>query len=275
MAHYAIGDLQGCFEPLQRLLAQIGFSHSRDTLWLTGDLINRGPQSLECLQFCMAHESSVQTVLGNHDLHLLALMHGHGRIKRGDTIAGLLTHPEAERIKNWLLRQPLLRRHQNYLLVHAGLLPQWTAQQAAALAAEVETVLQSDRADAFFARMYGNLPDSWHNNLQGFDRLRLITNIFTRMRALTFDNTPDYGFKGTLADMPGHLRAWFEAPGRRHTDHTVVFGHWSALGYLDDKHVIALDTGAVWGGRLTAVDLSDRTISQVPGLPKNPAAKAV
>ncbi|WP_274571543.1 symmetrical bis(5'-nucleosyl)-tetraphosphatase [Neisseria leonii] len=268
MAHYAIGDLQGCFEPLQRLLAQIGFSHSRDTLWLTGDLINRGPQSLECLQFCMAHEGSVQTVLGNHDLHLLALMHGHGRIKRGDTIADLLTHPEAERIKNWLLRQPLLRRHQNYLLVHAGLLPQWTAQQAAALAAEVETVLQSDRADAFFARMYGNLPDQWHDNLQGFDRLRLITNVFTRMRALTFDNTPDYSFKGTLADMPGHLRAWFEAPGRRHTDHTVVFGHWSALGYLDDKHVIALDTGAVWGGRLTAVDLSDRTISQTAGTAK-------
>lgn len=268
MAHYAIGDLQGCFSQLQQLLQQIGFSHSRDTLWLTGDIVNRGPQSLECLQFCMENEASVHTVLGNHDLHLLALMHGHGKLKRGDTLTPILNHPEADRIKHWLLHQPLLRQSGQYLLVHAGLLPQWTAGQAAGLAREVENVLQSDQAEAYFANMYGNRPDSWNEQLTGYERLRLITNVFTRMRALTFDNALDYDFKSTPADMPSHLRAWFEAPGRRHTDHTIVFGHWSALGYLDDKHVIALDTGALWGGSLTAVDLAGKTVSQVPGLPR-------
>ncbi|MDO4878591.1 MAG: symmetrical bis(5'-nucleosyl)-tetraphosphatase [Neisseria sp.] len=262
MTHYAIGDIQGCFDELQALLAKLAFNHGTDTLWLTGDIVNRGPKSLESLLFCMKHEDSVQIVLGNHDLHLLALLYGCGKIKRGDTLDGILNHPRAKHMRDWLRRQPLLRRQDAYLLVHAGLLPQWTAQTAQELAAEVEHKLRGHHAKHYFAEMYGNKPDAWSPQLHGQSRLRLITNVFTRMRALTADNRLDYAFKGGPADMPEGLHAWFDAPGRRHLDHTVVFGHWSALGFIDDKQVLALDTGALWGGCLTAVNLSGHGITQ-------------
>ena len=263
MAHYAIGDLQGCYDELEALLAKIEFNPGTDTLWLTGDIVNRGPKSLQCLQFCMQHESRVQIVLGNHDLHLLAIAYGHGRIKRSDTIEPILDHPERQKMLDWLRAQPLMVRQQSHVMVHAGLLPQWRVEEAESLAREVETELRSSRADAYFAHMYGNKPHRWSPELTGYERLRVITNVFTRMRALSYDNAIDCDFKAGLADMPGGLRAWFEAPARQNLSHKIVFGHWSALGFFNDCGVIALDTGALWGGRLTAIDLNSEAVSQV------------
>ena len=262
MAHYAIGDLQGCYNELDALLHKIGFNHGTDTLWLTGDIVNRGPQSLQCLQFARRHESSVRTVLGNHDLHLLAVAHGHGRLKRGDTLDDILNHPERRTLLDWLRAQPLMLSNNEYVLVHAGLLPQWSIAQAHTLAEEVAHELRH-RPDAYFAHMYGNKPRAWSAQLSGYDRLRVITNAFTRMRALTYANEIDCDFKAGLADIPNGLRAWFEAPARQNLSHTIVFGHWSALGFFDQCGVLALDTGALWGGPLTAVNLADRQISQV------------
>ena len=207
MAHYAIGDLQGCYNELNALLHKIGFNHGTDTLWLTGDIVNRGPQSLQCLQFARQHESSVRTVLGNHDLHLLAVAHGHGRLKRGDTLDDILNHPECRAMLDWLRTQPLMLSNDEYVLVHAGLLPQWDIGQAHTLAEEVAHEL-CHRPDAYFAHMYGNKPRAWSAQLSGYDRLRVITNAFTRMRALTYANEIDCDFKAGLADMPNGLRAW-------------------------------------------------------------------
>lgn len=264
MAHYAIGDIQGCFDELAALLAKIDFNHGRDTLWLTGDIVNRGPKSLEALKFCMKHESSVQIVLGNHDLHLLAVLYGHGSMKRRDTIDTIVFHKNADKMRDWLRAQPLLVQSGRHVMTHAGILPQWTVQQAAALAAEVSRCLRGSGAAAFFANMYGNRPAAWRDSLQGSDRLRFITNAFTRMRALNADGSLDFDFKSTLADLPPGLCAWFDAPRRPRPEKTVVFGHWSALGLIDDpeKNILSLDTGALWGGSLTAADLADHSITQ-------------
>ncbi|QEY26567.1 symmetrical bis(5'-nucleosyl)-tetraphosphatase [Neisseria zalophi] len=267
MAHYAIGDVQGCFQELTALLNKIDFNHGKDTLWLTGDIVNRGPQSLETLQFVMQHESSIRTILGNHDLHLLAVSYGYGEIKRGDTILPILEHPKSKKMLDWLQSQPLLIHGENHVLVHAGLLPQWDISQAESLAREVETVLQGNdkKAKNYFSHMYGNKPRTWKSDLSGYDRLRMITNVFTRMRAITIDkNKLDYDFKAGLDKMPKDLCAWFEAPNRQHLSHTIVFGHWSALGYLNQYQVISLDTGALWGGKLTAINLETNEITQVP-----------
>ena len=263
MTHYVIGDLQGCYGELQDLLTQLDFQHGRDTLWLVGDIVNRGANSLECLQFCMQHESSVQIVLGNHDLHLLAVLYGYGKIKRGDTLSPIINHSQAKKMRDWLRTQPLLVCNHAHVMVHAGILPQWSIAQAQQLAHEVSHELQH-HPKTYFANMYGNKPTAWSPQLSGDDRLRLITNVFTRMRALTADNQLDYDFKSNLLEMPAHLCAWFDAPQRQHLDHTIVFGHWSALGYLARNQVIALDTGALWGGKLTAVNLSNHAITQVP-----------
>ncbi|MDO5059967.1 MAG: symmetrical bis(5'-nucleosyl)-tetraphosphatase [Neisseria sp.] len=265
MAHYAIGDLQGCYHELTALLKLIGFEHGRDTLWLTGDIVNRGPKSLECLEFCMRHENSVQIVLGNHDLHLLALFYGFGKQKRGDTLSDILNHPQAAKMRDWLRAQPLMRQQEDKVLVHAGLLPQWSIDLADSLAAEVEDALHN-HPQAYFSAMYGNKPAAWSHILSGEERLRLITNVFTRMRALNADNSLDYDFKSTLAEMPPELHAWFDSPERQHEGHTIVFGHWSALGYYNDKGVIGLDTGALWGGSLTAIDLGNGQTRQMPSL---------
>ena len=262
MAHYAIGDLQGCYDELQALLNKLDFQHGRDTLWLVGDIVNRGANSLACLQFCMQHESSVQIVLGNHDLHLLAIMYGYGKMKHSDTIAPIVHHPHAKKMRDWLRSQTLMVCHNQNVMVHAGILPQWSIVQAQQLADEVSHELQH-HTKSYCAHMYGNKPTAWSPTLTGHDRLRLITNVFTRMRALTADNQLDYDFKGTFLELPPHLHAWFDAPHRQQLSHTIVFGHWSALGYVARNQVIALDTGAVWGGKLTAVDLDTNHITQV------------
>ncbi|MDK4679532.1 symmetrical bis(5'-nucleosyl)-tetraphosphatase [Kingella negevensis] len=255
MAHYAIGDLQGCFSELGALLNIIGFNHGADTLWLVGDIVNRGPQSLECLQFCMQHESSVQMVLGNHDLHLLALMHGFGKLKRRDTVGDILQHQHTLKMRDWLRNQPLMLHTDTHVLVHAGLLPQWTVAQAQSLADEVADEISGCHANDFFAQMYGNSPNRWQPETQGLDRLRFTTNVLTRMRVLNADGSLDYDFKEEYQDIPADKMAWFDAPNRQHLSHTIVFGHWSALGYRCENGILALDTGALWGDTLTAVNL--------------------
>ncbi|MDO5687010.1 MAG: symmetrical bis(5'-nucleosyl)-tetraphosphatase [Neisseria sp.] len=263
MAHYAIGDVQGCFDELQRLLRKIDFNYGKDTLWLTGDVVNRGPKSLETLRFVMQHEDCMQIVLGNHDLHLLAVAYGAGRLKRGDTLDEILLAPDNKIMLEWLRQQPLMLQAEGYLLVHAGLLPQWTADEALSLAAEVEDAISGDGYREVFAQMYGNKPTRYRADLQGMDRLRLIMNVMTRMRALTYDNKLDLEFKSTYEDLPLDLRAWFDVPQRCYDDHTVVFGHWSALGLCLRNNVIGLDTGALWGGCLSAIDLHTREVTQV------------
>ena len=263
MAHYVIGDLQGCFAEYQALLAKLGFNPGVDTLWLTGDLVNRGPKSLATLRFVRANDGCMQTVLGNHDLHLLALDFGHGKIKRGDTIAEILTAPDRGALLGWLREQPLLVQEPNHVMVHAGLWPEWTLETAVSLANEVTHALQHDPAD-FFAHMYGNKPKRWAPDLIGEDRLRFAVNVMTRMRALTLDGKLDFDFKSSLADMPNDLRPWFKSPDRRNTEITILFGHWSALGLYRGEHVVCLDTGALWGGPLTALDLNTQEIIQVP-----------
>ncbi len=255
MAHYAIGDIQGCYREFRLLLAQIGFNCGSDTLWLVGDIVNRGPQSLETLQFVMRHTDCIQTVLGNHDLHLLALMYGSGSQKKGDTLSPILKHSDHKKMRDWLRAQPLMLHTEQHVLVHAGLLPEWTVAQAQELADEVGGHLKSRKAADYFAKMYGNTPDRYLEGLKGSDRRRFTTNVMTRMRTLNHDGSLNYAFKSTYADIPPDQCAWFDAPERRHLSHTVIFGHWSALGYRREKNIWALDTGALWGNCLTAVDI--------------------
>lgn len=264
MAHYAIGDLQGCFDELKTLLAAIGFNHGTDTLWLTGDLVNRGPKSWECLQFVRKHPDSVQTVLGNHDLHLLAIAYGHGKLKKNDTLAPVLTHNKFSKVCDWLRTQPLLIQQKQHILVHAGILPQWTIPQATEYADEIQTALRNKHPEKFFAHMYGNNPIIWSEQLQGNERLRFITNVFTRMRVLIKHNGAlDLDFKSTYSDIPSDRCAWFDAPNRQHHGYTIVFGHWSALGLHQNTDTLALDTGALWGGMLTAANLDTGEITQI------------
>lgn len=266
MAHYAIGDIQGCYDELAVLLKKIDFNHGTDTLWLTGDIVNRGPKSLESLQFAMRHEDSVQIILGNHDLHLLAVGYGHGTTKRSDTIAPILNHPDSRKMLDWLRHQPLMVRAEKHVMVHAGILPQWSIDQAESLAREAEAELQGAKYEKFFAKMYGNKPSAWQDNLSGYSRLRFIVNAFSRMRALTFTNELDFDFKSTLDKMPMYLRPWFKAPDRQNLSHKIVFGHWSSLGYVNDYNIIALDTGALWGGELTAINLDTEAVTQIAAI---------
>lgn len=263
MAHYAIGDIQGCFDELTALLGKIGFNHGTDTLWLTGDIVNRGPKSLETLQFCIRHENSVQIVLGNHDLHLLAVGCGEGAPKRSDTIEPILKHPDGKKMLDWLRAQPLLIREGSRVMVHAGILPQWRIAKAESLSREAEAELRGKKYVKFFSKMYGNKPAAWDEGLKGYARLRFIVNAFTRMRALTFKNELDFDYKSTVKKMPPYLRPWFKAPDRQNLDRTIIFGHWSSLGYTNADNVISLDTGALWGGQLTAVNLETEEITQV------------
>ncbi|GAB3268973.1 diadenosine tetraphosphatase [Chitinimonas naiadis] len=264
MSTYAVGDLQGCLQELLSLLEQVGFDHGRDRLYLVGDLVNRGPESLAVLRWVHAHQASVRVVLGNHDLHLLAVQAGLARSKGRDTLQEILRADDAATLLDWLREQPLVRREGGFLFVHAGLLPAWTAEQALTLSEEVRQQLRGPTYQDFLAAMYGNQPSRWEEGLQGFDRLRLIVNACTRMRLLDSAGGLDFEFKGELADAPAGLSAWFDAPGRLSRDVTVVCGHWSALGLLVRPDVIALDTGCVWGGSLTAIRLDDGRVSQVP-----------
>lgn len=265
MATYAIGDIQGCFHSLQALLERCAFDPARDRLWLVGDLINRGPRSLETLRFVRDLGDRAVTVLGNHDLYLLMVAEGAARFRgKDDTLHAVLDAPDCADLLHWLRHQPLCHTEGGYCLVHAGLLPQWTTARARQLAREVEAALQGVQYPDFIAHLWGSEPAAWSDALTGWARLRVIVNAMTRMRFCTPDGVMDFHTKGELAQAPaGHL-PWFEAPSRQSTDRIVITGHWSALGLrLTDNHY-AIDTGCLWGGQLTALRLEDRALFQVP-----------
>ena len=271
MATYAIGDIQGCHTEFRQLLEQIGFDPTRDRLWLVGDLVNRGPGSLEILRFVKSMGDCAITVLGNHDLHLLAVAEGVAELHRTDTLDEVLNAPDRDELLFWLRHQRLLHAEGEYVLVHAGLLPSWTVKQAASLAREVEHVLRGNDYVTFLERMYGNTPHAWDDELHGYKRLRVITNAFTRLRIVTSAGEMEFRFKGEVRDVPEGYLPWYEAPNRKTRKATVIFGHWSALGLLLRDNVIALDTGCLWGGPMSAIRLEDRKLFQVPCL--NPIAK--
>lgn len=264
MATYAIGDIQGCYHAFQALLKKINFNPQRDQLWLVGDIINRGSGSLAVLRWCFDHQDSLQMVLGNHDLHAIVVSHGIKKPHRSDTLQAIFDAPDADTLLTWLRHQPLMVRNEDYVMVHAGLLPQWSIEDAIGLAKEVETALQADDYVDFLNHMYGNKPKHWQEDLTGYDRLRVITNAMTRMRVCTPEGKLDFDFKGQLTDMPDGLLPWFAVPNRASQQQKIVCGHWSALGLHQQQNVYALDTGCLWGGMLTAMCLETNVMTQVP-----------
>lgn len=263
MATYAIGDVQGCHDALRCLLLQLDFDPARDRLWFVGDIVNRGAQSLETLRFVKGLGGQALTVLGNHDLHLIMVAEGFGRKHREDTLDAILAAPDRDELLTWLRHQKLLHVEQEYVLVHAGLLPCWSASQAQDLASEVEEALRSRGYRDFLAHLYGNDPPSWREELRGWDRLRVIVNAMTRMRFCTADGVMEFKVKGPVERAPERFMPWFEVPGRASRHHTVVCGHWSALGLRLEKNLFALDSGCLWGGALSAIRLEDRKVFQL------------
>lgn len=260
MSTYAIGDIQGCFNELKNLLNHIHFDATKDTLWFTGDLINRGKQSLEVLRYIRDLGEQHKMVLGNHDLHLLAVYYEVQEPSKQDTINDILQAPDCDDLINWLRFRPLFHYDETlgYALAHAGLAPSWTLEKAKQLTKEVEAVLKSDSPQFFLQAMYGNHPDYWNDDLTGIARLRCITNYFTRLRLCYRDGRLDFTYKGTLKDKPAHLIPWFDVSNRANASLKIIFGHWAALGgKVDVSNVFALDTGCVWGNRLTALCLDN------------------
>ncbi len=238
------------------MLAKIAFSADRDELWFVGDLVNRGPRSLEVLRFVRSLDANAVVVLGNHDLHLLALALGDERPRKGDTLDEVLAAPDRDALLEWLLHRPLAHfdAERGDLLVHAGLVPQWTVAQTLALAREVQAALERD-ARGFLRQMYGDRPDRWSEELAGVERLRFTVNVLTRLRMCSVDGRVDLKVKGPPGEARGELRPWFEVPHRASGNARIIFGHWSALGYVNAHGVVGLDTGCVWGGALTAFNL--------------------
>ncbi|MBM3387235.1 MAG: symmetrical bis(5'-nucleosyl)-tetraphosphatase [Betaproteobacteria bacterium] len=256
MAVYLIGDVQGCDPALGRLLQHIGFSASRDTVYLLGDLVNRGPDSTGVLRRLMALEGSAHCLLGNHDLHALAVAAGLRKSSRMDTLHGLLQAPDRDTLLTWLRQQDLALHAHGVLMVHAGVLPQWGVADTLARAAELQAVLRGPHWADFLAQMYGNEPARWDEGLQGLDRLRMVVNALTRLRFCTADGSMEFDTKEGAEGAPAGFMPWFDVPGRRTAGHVVAFGHWSTLTWLDRPDVLALDSGCVWGGCLTALRLS-------------------
>jgi bis(5'-nucleosyl)-tetraphosphatase (symmetrical) len=254
VSRYAIGDVQGCYGELRALIAQLQFSADRDQVWFVGDLVNRGPQSLEVLRFVRSLGDNAVTVLGNHDLHLLAVACGSHRKRKSDTLDAIFSAPDRDELLGWLISRPLAHHDGSNLMVHAGLVPQWTVGMAVALAREVESALRTDPR-ALFENMYGDEPRRWSESLAGMERLRFAINALTRLRVCTSDGEVDLKMKGKPPKGHAALRPWFEIETRLSADTRVVFGHWSALGLVLRKDVAGLDSGCVWGGALTALDL--------------------
>jgi len=255
MALYLIGDVQGCDAPLGRLLEEIDFSPSRDTLYLLGDLVNRGPESGAVLRRLMGYGDSARCLLGNHDLSLLAVAHGRRAPHRNDTMDKVLLAADRGAMIEWLRQQRMAIHAHGLLMVHGGVLPQWDAAQTLRLAAEVEDVLRGPGLVDFLNEMYGNQPAQWDDALQGTDRLRVIVNALTRLRFCTPEGVMDLKSSGGPADAPPGYLPWFDVPGRKSADTTIAFGHWSTLGLLQRPDIISLDTGCVWGGCLSALRL--------------------
>jgi bis(5'-nucleosyl)-tetraphosphatase (symmetrical) len=258
MATYAVGDIQGCLGPLQCLLDKVEFKAGRDRLWLCGDLVNRGPESLETLRFLYGMRESVVAVLGNHDLHLLAVAWSKHKARDKDTIHSILESPDRNELLTWMRHFPLLHhdRKLGFAMVHAGIPPIWSLSRALQYSREMEFIIQSEELENFLAHMYGNQPDRWHDHLHGPDRWRLITNYFTRMRFCTADGRLELTCKQGPDKAPPGFAPWFQHPSRALESTRLVFGHWASLeGRVDRPGLYALDTGCVWGNRLTALCL--------------------
>lgn len=257
MAVYAIGDVQGCFDELQQLLKLIDFDSNNDTLWFCGDLVNRGPKSLEALRFVKSLGDRAITVLGNHDLHLLAKAYGYGKQLNKDTLDPIINAPDREELLGWLRSRSLIHVDESigYVMVHAGLPPQWDVKTAQACARELEAVLRGDDFKTYLSKMYGNYPPSWQDELNGMDRLRFITNVFTRMRFCNTEGELEYKSKGAIGSQPDGYMPWFSVPGRRTERERIIFGHWSTLGVGNKEGAICLDGGCLWGGSLVALRL--------------------
>ena len=262
---YLMGDLQGCCQALDRMLQTIDFSPSRDHLFVLGDLVNRGPDSLGVLRRLRGLDNAATCLLGNHDLHLLAVAHGVRKMHRSDTLAPILDAPDREDWLLWLRQQRLAVHAHGWLMVHAGVVPQWDAAQTVALAGEVETMLRSPEVGEFLTTMYGNEPARWDERLQGVDRWRCVVNSLTRLRFCATDGTMEFATKEGAGGAPEGYMPWFEVPGRRTQGTPVAFGHWSTLGLINRDDLLALDTGCLWGGHLTAarVDGATRELIQI------------
>ena len=264
--NYIVGDVQGCCHALDRLLAEIAFSPSRDHVVVLGDLVNRGPRNLATLRRLRGLGAAATCLLGNHDLHLLAVAHGIRAAHAGDTLADILDSPEREGWLAWMREHRLAVHEHGWLMVHAGVVPQWDLATTLRLAGEVEQHLRSDEMRDFLAVMYGNEPSRWDESLSGADRLRFTVNVLTRIRFVRPDGTLELKTKERAASAAHGLLPWFDAPQRRTQGVPIAFGHWSTLGLVNRPDLLALDTGCVWGGQLTAVriDGGRRDVVQVP-----------
>ena len=260
MTTYAIGDVQGCFDELQALLGRVGFNRTHDRLWFVGDLVNRGPRSLEVLRFVRELSDRAVVVLGNHDLHLITQHEGFERKRRDDTFVDVLTAPDVKELVDWLRTRPMMHVEGNWAMVHAGLLPDWSIDEALSLGKEVEDALAAPDYRDFLKNMYGGKPERWDESLTGWDRLRVIVNAMTRMRFCTPGGVME--FHSTHKTPPAGYLAWHET--RKSPERAIVFGHWSTAGLQLTDRIAGLDTGCVWGGPLTALRLEDRWLVQVP-----------
>ncbi len=257
MANYLIGDIQGCNLSLGKLLELVDFSPSKDTIYLLGDLINRGPDNVGVLRRLMSLGASAKSILGNHDIHFLSLEKGLKQPKKGDTVQDILNAKDRAELTNWLRIQPLALTVSNYLLVHAGVHPSWDLQKTMALAKEAELVISGPNYEDFLRQMYGNEPDSWSEDLSGMERIRFIVNVLTRMRFCSPSGTLNFNAKSSLNDGPSGYLPWFEIPSRKSKDQLIGFGHWSTAGGTQKNHVVCVDTGCVWGRGLSAFKLPD------------------
>jgi bis(5'-nucleosyl)-tetraphosphatase (symmetrical) len=258
MSIYAIGDIQGCFDELLRLLEVISFNEHTDQLWFAGDLVNRGPKSLETLRFVKSLGDSAVTVLGNHDLHLLAASCAPKIAHKKDSLLPILEAPDRDELIDWLRHRPLFHYNEDFCLIHAGLPPQWDFKKTQKMALLAEQALRGPKYQAFLNQMYGNKPNIWSPGLKGVDKLRFIINCFTRMRYCDANGRLDFAHSGPLGSQPKNLMPWFEAPKRKSADMRIIFGHWSALGYYEGPNCYAIDTGCLWGGQLTALRLGEQ-----------------
>lgn len=257
MATFVIGDIQGCFDELQELVDYISFDPKKDQIWFVGDLVNRGPKSLETLRWVKSLGNSAVTVLGNHDLHLLAMHAGVKEVKTTSSLYSTLQANDIDELVEWLRSQPLMlyNKQLEFAMVHAGLAPQWTIKDAMRYSEEVETVLQSKNYKDFLFNMYGDQPNQWDASLKGWDRLRAITNFMTRVRYCDDQGVMNFSDKGPLGTQSSEMKPWYEITSRKSQDTCVVFGHWSTLGHIQDHNIISTDTGCLWGGQLTSIKI--------------------
>lgn len=258
MSIYAIGDIQGCFDDLLHLLDLIKFDEQADQLWFAGDLVNRGPKSLETLRFVKSLGESARTVLGNHDLHLLATAFKQRKSRKKDSLSDILKADDRDELLHWLRMQPLFIDDGDFCLLHAGVPPQWDLPQIKAMAELAENELRSDHYLDFFKVMYGNEPDKWSADLKDWDKIRFIVNCFTRLRFCDAEGQLDFNHTGAIGSQPKHLMPWFTVPNRKSADIKIIFGHWSSLGYYHKNNVYGIDTGCLWGGQLTAIKLGKK-----------------